>query len=69
MAIFIVQKILLDETGLNYICHTYERFYAVGTVLSNMVAQVRGIVASLFTLLIVFSVGRQPGRASLEACC
>ncbi len=39
VAIFIVQKILLDETGLNYICQTYERFYAVGTVLSNMVNQ------------------------------
>ena len=37
VAIFIVQKILLDDTGLNYICATYERFYAVGTVLSNMV--------------------------------
>lgn len=57
VAIFIVQKILLDETGLTYMyaslqsysmilepsyfgsCHTYERFYAVGTVLSNMVTQ------------------------------
>ncbi|KAI9738639.1 MAG: Cell differentiation protein rcd1 [Cirrosporium novae-zelandiae] len=39
VAIFIVQKILLDDTGLAYICHTYERFYAVGTVLSNMVTQ------------------------------
>lgn len=39
VAIFIVQKILLDEMGLNYICQTYERFYAVGTVLSNMVTQ------------------------------
>ncbi|GAA99385.1 uncharacterized protein L969DRAFT_93844 [Mixia osmundae IAM 14324] len=39
VAIFIVQKILLDETGLDYICQTYERFYAVGTVLSNMVNQ------------------------------
>ena len=39
VAIFIVQKILLDETGLTYICHTYERFYAVGAVLSNMVNQ------------------------------
>ncbi|CAG8502990.1 3045_t:CDS:2 [Ambispora gerdemannii] len=39
VAIFIVQKILLDETGLAYICQTYERFYAVGTVLSNMVNQ------------------------------
>jgi CCR4-NOT transcription complex subunit 9 len=25
--------------GLAYICQTYERFYAVGTVLSNMVNQ------------------------------
>jgi CCR4-NOT transcription complex subunit 9 len=33
-----VQKILLDEMGLNYICATAERFYAVSTVLSNMVA-------------------------------
>lgn len=40
VAIFIVQKILLDDLGLNYICQTYERFYAVGTVLSNMVAQI-----------------------------
>jgi len=39
VAIFIVQKILLDDVGLNYICQTYERFYAVGTVLSNMVQQ------------------------------
>lgn len=39
VAIFIVQKILLDEMGLAYICQTYERFYAVGTVLSNMVNQ------------------------------
>ncbi|MCJ1328227.1 Cell differentiation protein rcd1 [Thelotrema lepadinum] len=39
VAIFIVQKILLDDLGLSYVCHTYERFYAVGTVLSNMVMQ------------------------------
>ncbi|KAJ6129676.1 hypothetical protein N7512_002456 [Penicillium capsulatum] len=39
VAIFIVQKILLDDVGLGYICATYERFYAVGTVLSNMVTQ------------------------------
>jgi CCR4-NOT transcription complex subunit 9 len=38
VATFIVQKILLDEMGLNYICATAERFYAVSTVLSNMVA-------------------------------
>jgi len=38
VATFIVQKILLDEVGLNYICATAERFYAVSTVLSNMVS-------------------------------
>ncbi|CAM9719748.1 unnamed protein product [Ascophyllum nodosum] len=38
VATFIVQKILLDDTGLTYICHTAERFYAVSTVLGNMVS-------------------------------
>lgn len=38
VATFIVQKILLDEHGLEYICQTAERFYAVSTVLGNMVA-------------------------------
>lgn len=37
VATFIVQKILLDETGLSYVCATAERFYAVSTVLTNMV--------------------------------
>lgn len=37
VATFIVQKILLDDNGLQYICATPERFYAVSTVLSNMV--------------------------------
>lgn len=37
VATFIVQKILLDDSGLQYICATPERFYAVSTVLSNMV--------------------------------
>merc|ERR1711934_601222 len=39
VATFIVQKILQDEMGLQYICATADRFYAVSTVLSNMVAQ------------------------------
>mmetsp|Transcript_18077 Transcript_18077/g.26145 ORF Transcript_18077/g.26145 Transcript_18077/m.26145 type:complete len:288 (-) Transcript_18077:128-991(-) len=38
VATFIVQKILLDDKGLNYICETAERFYAISTVLSNMVS-------------------------------
>ncbi|KAL6747250.1 required-for-cell-differentiation 1 protein [Haematococcus lacustris] len=37
VATFIVQKILLDDVGLAYICATAERFFAVGAVLGNMV--------------------------------
>jgi CCR4-NOT transcription complex subunit 9 len=40
VATFIVQKILLDDMGLDYICATYERFYAVTSVLNAMVAGV-----------------------------
>ena len=39
VATFIVQKILLDEMGLAYVCATAERFYAVSSVLSGMVAK------------------------------
>lgn len=37
VAIFILQKILLDDVGLQYICATLERFYAVTNVLKDMV--------------------------------
>ncbi|XP_076044308.1 required for cell differentiation 1 [Oratosquilla oratoria] len=37
VATFILQKILLDETGLNYICQTYERFSHVAIILGKMV--------------------------------
>eukprot|EP00924_Labyrinthula_sp_SR-Ha-C_P008416 maker-scaffold_11-snap-gene-12.18-mRNA-1 protein AED:0.01 eAED:0.01 QI:65/1/1/1/1/1/2/798/279 len=41
VATFIVQKILLDDYGLEFICSTEERFRAVTTVLRNMmVAQI-----------------------------
>ena len=33
VATFILQKILLDDTGLAYICQTYERFSHVAMVL------------------------------------
>lgn len=38
VATFIVQKILVDEMGLNYICATEDRCYAVGAVLKSMVS-------------------------------
>jgi len=39
VATFILQKILLDDTGLAHICQTYERFSHVATVLGKMVIQ------------------------------
>ena len=42
VATFIVQKILLDDQGLSYVCATAPRFYAVSSVLSNMVQQLVG---------------------------
>jgi hypothetical protein len=35
VATFIVQKILLDEAGLEYICSTAERFYAVSRLVTD----------------------------------
>lgn len=37
VATFIVQKLLLDDMGLTYICATAERFFAVSSVLAKMV--------------------------------
>ena len=39
VATFIVQKILVDKVGLEYICHTYERFSHVALILGKMVHQ------------------------------
>lgn len=36
VAIFILQKILLDDNGLQFVCATPERFYAVSQVLATM---------------------------------
>lgn len=33
VATFILQKILLDDSGLNYICQTYDRFSHVAMIL------------------------------------
>ena len=38
VATFVLQKILLDDEGLNYICTTYDRFCAVTSVLAKVVA-------------------------------
>lgn len=59
VATFILQKILLDETGLSYICQTYERFSHVAMIL----------VRELFLDLLLCSSlhGKFFGRASLAS--
>lgn len=37
VATFILQKIMLDDTGLTYICHTYDRFSHVAMILGKTV--------------------------------
>ncbi|ETO13478.1 cell differentiation protein rcd1 [Reticulomyxa filosa] len=37
VATFIIQKILLDDLGLAYVCKTSERFFAVSRVLKNII--------------------------------
>uniref|UniRef100_A0AC35UBB6 CCR4-NOT transcription complex subunit 9 n=1 Tax=Rhabditophanes sp. KR3021 TaxID=114890 RepID=A0AC35UBB6_9BILA len=38
---FILQKILVDDNGLNYICQTYERFNHVAKILQMTIASVQ----------------------------
>lgn len=45
VAIFILQKILLDDQGLSYICTTYERFHTVAAVLAKMIDQLNAMGA------------------------
>ncbi|TVT98421.1 hypothetical protein EJB05_04186 [Eragrostis curvula] len=40
VATFIVQKIMLDDTGLHYVCATSERYFAIASVLAMMVESV-----------------------------
>lgn len=63
VATFVIQKILLDDNGLQYICATAERFYAVSTVLGNMVGQLGGQAALLDWTLT--NLGSIPGGGTL----
>lgn len=60
VAIFILQKILLDDQGLSYICTTYERFHTVASVLSKMIDQLSAVADHLGT-------NEQPRPANLES--
>jgi Cell differentiation family, Rcd1-like len=48
-----VQTLLLEETGLNYVCgnRTAERFFAVATVLANMVCYLLSLLQKHLSVL------------------
>lgn len=56
VATFIIQKILLDESGLSYICQTYERFSHVAITLVSSTRDARMCdLSHLYSLSLSFS--------------
>lgn len=53
VATFILQKILLDETGLSYICQTYERFSHVAMILVSKILGTDCIVLHIWIFFVV----------------
>lgn len=72
VATFILQKILLDDTGLAYICQTYERFSHVAMILVSSFIYPLCTYCwphSLFPLQMTLSNFSLPPRNSnLESC-
>lgn len=56
VATFILQKILLDESGLSYICQTYDRFSHVAMILVNMHNLYLTILKIIFNTVKIFRV-------------
>lgn len=54
VATFILQKILLDDTGLAYICQTYERFSHVAMILVSTWWVCDWLISLFFFFLTVF---------------
>nr|GMC75502.1 cell differentiation protein RCD1 homolog [Ipomoea batatas] len=69
VATFIVQKILLDDMGLEYICTTAERFFAVGRVLGNMVVALAEQPSSRLLKHIIRCYLRLSDNPRLVICC
>lgn len=51
VATFILQKILLDETGLSYICQTYDRFSHVAMILVSVHLYITALIHYICYLL------------------
>ena len=46
VATFILQKILLDDSGLSYICQTYDRFSHVAMILVSEIYLLKSVLYS-----------------------
>ncbi|KAL6947735.1 CCR4-NOT core subunit caf40 [Hanseniaspora osmophila] len=66
VAIFILQKIIMDDNGLQYICSTQERFMAVSNVLNHMVEHILNTPTGAAATAIGVSnaTGNAPGTAT-----
>jgi CCR4-NOT transcription complex subunit 9 len=70
VATFILQKILLDDSGLSYICHTYDRFSHVAIILVRKLKFLLGRLNLNLTLLLqgkmVLSLAKEPSARLLK---
>jgi hypothetical protein len=74
VATFILQKILLDDSGLSYICQTYDRFSHVAIIL---VSQTLFSIVLLINLILIRLLAGQNGHiigegtffATAKTCC
>jgi CCR4-NOT transcription complex subunit 9 len=55
VATFILQKILLDDSGLSYICQTYDRFSHVAMIL---------VSSAQWEIVVTCGLNSYPGHAS-----
>eukprot|EP00262_Sarcandra_glabra_P002932 TRINITY_DN13352_c0_g1_i2.p1 TRINITY_DN13352_c0_g1~~TRINITY_DN13352_c0_g1_i2.p1 ORF type:complete len:322 (-),score=28.12 TRINITY_DN13352_c0_g1_i2:180-1007(-) len=53
VATFIFQKVLLDDTGLQYVCDTPKRFFCVSNMLRTMLAKLTGNTCGRLLKLII----------------
>ncbi|XP_014758433.1 cell differentiation protein rcd1 isoform X4 [Brachypodium distachyon] len=52
---FIVQKVLLDDVGLGYVCATPERFFEMGWALANMLILLTSHPSTRTSVPLIFS--------------
>lgn len=72
VATFILQKILLDDSGLSYICQTYDRFSHVAIILVS--SPPSWLFSQLFNALSILGqngdiIGKRTVVTSPQACC